>query len=429
MVTENQNELQDEPRVVVTGIGILSPLGKSLGEIWQALENNVSGLGPITRFDAGTLKSRVAGEISESNQVDTRFKPEYYDQLNRPQRYSVSAALSAVQSAGLVITPENSGQVACVITSNTPFTESESQLAEESNIHSAHSVAALMGVSGPVIPLNSDHLSGIEAIVEATELIKRKRAFVAIAGATDARIDRRNFEINESMGLLSTKYNDNPESASRPLEHDRDGFIMAEGSVVFVLEALEVAVTRGAKILAEIEGSALTFSPGKEGSPDTDPIYIGRAIQGALIASGRIQSEVDAVMLDANGSLLDDAHEARAIHRVFGSAARHHMYTPALKSHFGDLGAASGPLSMAITLEAMNKQMIPSTRNLETEDEDIDLDANPNGIRSDALRVVMINSIHRSQNATIAICDPTAMRQIPENFNIPDEATIPELDI
>ena len=83
MVTENQNELQDEPRVVVTGIGILSPLGKSLGEIWQALENNVSGLGPITRFDTGTLKSRVAGEISESNQVDTRFKPEYYDQLNR----------------------------------------------------------------------------------------------------------------------------------------------------------------------------------------------------------------------------------------------------------------------------------------------------------------------------------------------------------
>lgn len=421
------------PRVVITGIGVITPLGRSLGAIWSAIENNESGVRNITRFDTSSIESKVAGEIQESDRVDNRFRPDYFQSLSSSSRYTASAALTAVQAAGLSLTPENSGKIACVIASaesQDMAVLTDEKSAEITNTpHPGQSVAAFLGITGPVIPLDGKYVSGLEAIIEASEIIRRKDAYVAIAGGTDAQIDAATFAASESRKELTTQSNTNPDLASRPLDKDRNGKVLSEGSVVFVLEALEVAVTRGAKILAEIEGQSLTFSAGSNGRPNIDPVYIGRSIQGALLSSGRIQSEIDVLMLDACGSQEGDLAEARAVHRVFGASVRHHMYTPALKSHVGDMGAAAAPFALALTIEAMGRQQIPATRNIKNEASDIDLDANTKGFRADALRVAMINSVSISNNSTVTICDPTAMREIPSDFNIPEDLPIPELNI
>ena len=433
MTNSRSQEENLPPRVVITGIGVITPLGRSLGAIWSALENHESGVRNITRFDSSGLESSVAGEIQESDLADSRFRSDYFQSLRTGSRYSASAALTAVQAAGLSLTPENSGQIACVIASAesqeiTFFTkEKGAEIANTS--HPGQNVAAFLGITGPVMPLDGRYVSGLEAIIEASEIIRRKDAYVAIAGGTDAQINLSTFAECESRKELTTQSSTNPDLASRPLDRDRNGKVLSEGSVVFVLEALEVAVTRGAKILAEIEGKSLTFSAGSNGKSNTDPVHIGRSIQGALLSSGRIQSEIDVLMLDACGSQEGDLAEARAVHRVFGSSVRHHMYTPALKSHVGDMGAAAAPFALALTIEAMGRQQIPSTRNIENEASDIDLDANTKGFRSDALRVAMINSVSTSNNSTMTICDPTAMREIPSDFNIPENLPIPELDI
>jgi 3-oxoacyl-[acyl-carrier-protein] synthase II len=217
---------------------------------------------------------------------------------------------------------------------------------------------------------------------------------------------------------LSTR-NDDPAGASRPLDATRDGFVLAEGAAVVTLEALEVARARGARILAEIEGEAMTFSAGQDGTPGFDAVQIGAALQRALLTSGRIQSEVDLVALHAAGTKEGDREEASGVKRIFGAATRHHMYTPALKSHTGHLLGASGPMSLAILLEAMHRQVIPWTRNLATEDPAIDLDANPKGLRADTLRVAMVNATGWAHNATLAICHPEAMRPVGDTTAAP----------
>ncbi|TAK73452.1 MAG: beta-ketoacyl-[acyl-carrier-protein] synthase II, partial [Dehalococcoidia bacterium] len=210
--------------------------------------------------------------------------------------------------------------------------------------------------------------------------------------------------------------------ASRPLDLDRDGFVLAEGAAVVVLERLEVAVARGAHILAEIEGEAMTFSPGSDGVPGADAAQMARSLQLALVTSGRIQSEVDLIALHAAGSVEGDRLEARAVRMIFGAAARHHLYTPALKSHLGHALAASGPLSLAVVLEGMRRQEIPGTRNLMREDPEVDLDANPKGPRPDTLRVAMVNATGWAHNATLAICHPASMRPIPATFETAERA-------
>lgn len=413
------------PRVVITGVGIVSPIGRSLGEAWDAIASGRSGVRPITRFDASRRETRIAGEVADADLPDTRFSPAYWEGLTRRSRFAVSAALSAVQGAGLSFTQENRGWVATVIASDRP--EEEALLAGARLLEGdpdaarkalarlarpqapADRVASMLGVTGPTLQLGSGAGGGLAAIIEAAAIIRRGDALVAVAGGAEAPITPLGLAAFEGAGALSRR-NDDPAGASRPLDAGRDGFVLAEGAALVTLEALEVATARGARILAELEGEGLTFSAGQGGEPSVDAVQIGAALQRALATSGRIQSEVDLVALNAAGSIEGDRAEATGVKRIFGAAARHHLYTPALASHTGHLLAASGPLALAILLEAMHRQVIPWTRNLETEDPAIDLDANPGGPRADALRVAMVNACGPGQNAAIAVCHPEAMR-------------------
>ncbi len=434
------------PRVVITGVGVVHALGRTTGAIWDAMAEGRSAVRPITRFDATPYATRIAAEVDD--EPDARFKPDYWDALDRRSRFAVSAALSAVQGAGVTFNPQNRAQVTVVMASERPEEDrllegarhivagniegAAATLAAHARPHApAERIAALFGTTGPVLQLENRAPGGLAAIIEAAAVLRRGDALVAVAGGAEAPITPLSLAAFQGTGSLSTR-NDAPHEASRPLDLDRDGFVLAEGAAVVVLERLEVAVARGARILAEIEGEAMTFSAGRDGVPGFDAAQIARCIQLALVTSGRIQSEVDLLALHAAGNIEGDRLEARAVRMIFGAATRHHMYTPALKSHLGHALAASGPLALAVVLEAMHRQQIPGTRNLVREDPEVDLDANPKGVRADTLRVAMVNATGWAHNATLAICHPASMRPVPASFaaagdvlTVPDEAATP----
>jgi len=413
-------------RVVITGVGVVCSLGRTTGEVWRALEEGRSGVGPITRFDVSGFETRIAAEVPDAGERDDRFDEAYWAQLDLRSRFAVSAALSAVQGAGLSFTPQNRGQIAVVMASERPSEDrliegsqllaagevaaAAELLAEHARPHApADRVAALFGVTGPVLQVENRSAGGLNAIIEAADMIRRGDALVAIAGGADAPITPITLAAFQGTGALSTR-NDDPAGASRPLDTGRDGFVLGEGAAVVTLEALEVAEARGVKILAEVEGEGMSFSAGTGGVPSMDEQQIGHAIQLALATSGRIRAEIDVLLLHAAGTPAGDRVEAIGVKRVFGAATRHHMYTPALKGHTGHLLGASGPLAVAVLLEAMDRNRVPPTLNLVEEDPEIDLDGNPKGVREDNVLVGIVNATGWAHNAALVLASATAMR-------------------
>jgi 3-oxoacyl-[acyl-carrier-protein] synthase II len=422
----NTERSEASRRVVITGVGVVCSLGRTTGELWEAIEAGRSGVGPITRFDASRFATRIAAEVPDALERDTRFDEAYWEQLDLRAQFAVSAALSAVQGAGLSFTPQNSGQVAVVMASERPAEDrllqgaqaiaagdiagAASILAVGARPHApADRVAALLGASGPVLQLENHSAGGLNAIIEAASMIRRGDALVAVAGGAEAPITPLTLAAFQGTGALSTR-NEDPAAASRPLDAARDGFVLGEGAAVVTLEALEVAEARGAKVLAEIEGYGMTFSPGAGGTPAMEPAQIGQALQLALVSSGRIQAEVDVIALHAAGSVEGDRAEATGVRRIFGGATRHHLYSPALKGHTGHLLGASGPLTLAVMLEAMHRGRIPPTLNLTEEDSEVDLDGNSSGVREDHVLVCLVNATGWAHNAAISLAHPRAMR-------------------
>ena len=388
-------------RVVITGCGVVCSLGRSPLEVWEAIENNRSGVKLISRFDTTKYKTKIAAGVDEIETLGERFNQKYWDSLDKTAQFVISAGLSAFEDASLSFTPENSGEVAIVIASqwrerNTKFPPAET-------------LAGLLGITGNVLQISPHSAGGIVAISEAAEMIRRGDALVALAGGVENPITPEVLSFYEERTDLSEN-NDSPANASRPLDLNRDGFVLAEGSAIVVLEDLEVAQVRGANILAELEGNSYTFSPGMSGIPKIAISQISRSIQSAVEKSGRIRSEIDVVYMNASGSVEEDVLEAKGIKSVFGSATRHHMYTPALKGHTGNMFSASGPLGVIVLTEAMQRGKIPSTLNLIDDDPGIDLDANKSSVKDDIISVCIVNAIGGPHNATLVISHPRVMR-------------------
>lgn len=416
---------KDRPRVVVTGMGVVCSLGSTPSDLWDSIAAGRSGVGPITRFDVSAFASRIAAEVPDADLSDDRLDEQYWAELDRRSRFAVSAGLSAFQSAAIMLTPDNRNRVAVVMASERPEEErliegarlldagdveaAAAALAPHARPHApADRIAALLGVTGPVLQLENRSAGGLVAIIEAAEMIRRGDVVVALAGGAEAPITPITLAAFQGTGALSQR-NDDPAAASRPLDRARDGFVLGEGAAVLVLESLELARARGATVLAELEGYGMTFSASQGGHPATDPAEIGAALQRCLTTSGRIQAEVDVIALHAAGTVDGDVAEATGVRRIFGASARHHLYTPALKSMTGHLLGASGPLSAVIMLAALDAQRIPGTINLDDEDDECDLDGNAGGARDDNLRVVIVNATGWGHNAAILLTHPEAM--------------------
>ena len=392
-------------RAVVTGLGAITPIGNDVATFWSNLTNGVSGVGPISLFDASDLEVRIAAEVKGFEPRDwIDFK-----QARRMSRFSqlaVAAARQAIDDARLEIGDHNGDDVAVVIntgggglqevavgemtlTTRGPDRVSPFMVPMMSPSMAACQISIQNGIRGPVITSVAACASGVQAFVEAQRLIEHGDVDVVIAGGTESAIMPVSFAALANMGALS-KRNDEPERASRPFDANRDGFVFGEGAGVLVVEAAEHAEARGAPILAEIAGGALTADAFHISAPEPSGYGATLAMQRGVRDAHLEPEQVQVVMAHGTSTALNDATETKAIRAAFGAHAGR-LAVSANKSMVGHTLGAAGALSGLAAVLAIRDGIVPPTINYETPDPACDLDYVPNVARRASVDVAIVN--------------------------------------
>jgi len=394
-------------RVVVTGAGMLTPLGVGVEKSWSALCRGQSGIGPITRFDAGSLKCQVAGELKDfqpENFMDSKFIRRFDPFI----QYALAAAIMAVEDSGLKMNADNGDRVGVIMgTAVGGWTSFESAsnfvvqgelekvppfLILNATANSAAGVIAIQyGAKGPHHLVMEACASGTNAIGLAFRCVQHGEADAMIAGGTEASITASMLSSLDLMGALTSKRNHEPERASRPFDGDRDGLITSEGSGVLVLEELDVALKRGAKIYGEIMGFGNNCDAFHYTSPSTDGAGPSRCIKLALLDAGIEPEEVDYINAHGTSTVVSDLSETRAIKSVFGNHAGK-LAVSSNKSAIGHMWGAAGAVEAIFSLLTINTGVIPPTINQEFPDPECDLDYVPNVARKAKVEVALSNS-------------------------------------
>ncbi len=393
-------------RVVVTGIGIVSPLGNDPDRVWQALMQGESGTAPVRRIDAHDLPSRIAGEVRD-------FDPARYVPAKEARRtdrfiqFAVAATKEALRAADLEITEGIAERTAVLIGSALGGVETFEAGVETLRDRGASKVSPFLipmfladmaggyvaietGAKGPNFATLSACASGANAIGEGMRMVREGRADIVIAGGTEAPLTRTVVAGFAALQALSRR-NDEPQTASRPFDKTRDGFVIAEGAAVLVLEAEEVARERGAPILAEVLGYGTTADAYHIVQPCADGAGAVVAMLRALEDAGLSTADIDYVNAHGTSTPLNDTAETAALKRVFGDA-RHVPPVSSTKALTGHLLGAAGALEAAICVLALQRQIIPPTWHLRVPDPECDLDYVPNEPRPARLRYVMTNA-------------------------------------
>lgn len=407
----------NERRVVVTGMGAVSPLGLDVPSLWEGIRTAKSGIGPITLCDVSNLETRFGGEVKQfdaSNYMDKRDARRY----DRFIHLAVAAAGEAIRMANLVATPETAEDIGVIVgsgmggltvladnilTLNTkgPGRVSPFMVSGMITNMAAGQISMMHGFKGPNYCPTSACATAAHAIGEAAEMIRRGIATIMVAGGTEAVITPIGIAGFNANKALSTR-NESPETASRPFDATRDGFVIAEGSAVLILESYESAVSRGATIYAELVGYGLSAdayhitapAPGGEGA--------GRAMKIALKQAGIAPNEVQYINAHGTSTNAGDIAETMAIKSVFGEHA-YHLAVSSSKSQLGHLIGAAGAIEAVITVQAMLNQVLPPTINLQTPDPECDLDYVANAARPGRIDVAVSNSFgFGGHNASLA---------------------------
>jgi 3-oxoacyl-[acyl-carrier-protein] synthase II len=393
-------------RVVVTGTGAVTPIGNDVETFWQRLTAGETGVSRITAFDPSPLDVQIAAEVKD-------FDPTLYadrgdaKRMDRFSQFAVAASKMAIEDAGLEIDPENSDHIGVMI--NTGGGGIPALTREVQNYYNkgprrvspffipmfapnmaASQVSITFGIHGPTRGSVAACAAGSQAWVDALHLLQRGEADVVIAGGTEAGLDPVSIAAFGNMRALS-KRNDEPERASRPFDAERDGFIFAEGVGVMVLETEEHAKARGARILAELAGGAMTSDAFHITAPLEDGSGAMKAMKLALKSAGMAPEEIDYLSAHGTSTPLGDKAETYAVKTVFGDAAKK-VSISSTKSQLGHLLGASGGVELVICLKALEHNICPPTINYNTPDPDCDLDYTPNAPRERKLRAVMRNS-------------------------------------
>jgi 3-oxoacyl-[acyl-carrier-protein] synthase II len=394
-------------RVVITGLGAVTPLGNDIRTAWGALKRGVSGIGTITKFDASAFPSRIAGEVRG-------FDPRRFMSAKEAGRadpfiqYALAAALMAVEDAGLSLAPHTSGRTGVLIGSGRGgVTTSEKNLrafllkgpravspfyTPMSLVNMAAGYVAMkLRAEGPCLGVSTACATGTHAIGEAMKIIQRGDADVMIAGGTEAALTPLILAGFCQAKALSQR-NDDPEKASRPFDMHRDGFVLAEGAGVLVLEELGQAEKRGARICAEVAGYGLTSDAYHYTLPHPEADGPGRAMRLALEDAGMTPEEIDYVNAHGTSTLSNDRIETLAMKKVFGPHAGK-LAVSSVKSMLGHMLGAAGAVEAAVTALAIHEGIIPPTTNYETPDPACDLDYVPNHARKSGLRAALSNSL------------------------------------
>lgn len=393
-------------RVVVTGFGALTPLGNSAAESWDAAIAGKSGIGPITHFDASAFSSKIAGEIRN-------FDPTQYVDKKELRRfdnfaiYTIAAAQMALQDAALTISPEIAERVGVIIGSaiggaQTIEEEVKSLMqggprkispfgvpAILANLASGH-VSMRSGAKGPINCSVTACAAGTSAIGDSYKIIAYGDADAMITGGVEAAVTPLGVGGFCAMRALSTR-NDDPQKASRPFDKGRNGFVIAEGCGVLILEELSFAIRRGAKIYAEIAGYGCTSDAYHLAAPPPGHEGAARSMQVAIRDAGLKLSDIDYINAHGTSTPLNDLYENQAIKKLFGEHAKN-LLVSSTKSMTGHMLGGTGAVEAIFTIKALQEGMIPPTINLEEPDEGCDLDYVPNVARRKVISTAMSNS-------------------------------------
>jgi 3-oxoacyl-[acyl-carrier-protein] synthase II len=394
------------PRVVITGLGGVTPIGIGADTIWESACAGRSGVGPITLFDAANQLCRIAGEVRGFE--PGRYMPaKHLKRMDDFARYAVAASVMAVDDAALPITADNARRIGVLLGNNnggartifrtvTAFNQGGPSnvspfyiTAITTNMGSAQ-VAIRLQVRGPNFTIGNACASGLNAIGEAWRYVREGTCDAVIAGGADALIDP-----TEVAGFANSRAvtlrNDEPERASRPFDRDRDGFVLSEGAAMLIVESLAHAQARGARIYAEIVGYATGSEAFHIAAPLPDGIGVAACMQAALESADIRATDVQYVNAHATSTPLGDVNETQGLKLAFGAHAEH-LAVSATKSMTGHLIGASGALETLVTAKTLETGIITPTINLDHPDEGCDLDYVPHTARRADVRYAMTNS-------------------------------------
>jgi 3-oxoacyl-[acyl-carrier-protein] synthase II len=415
-----------EPRrVVITGLGALTPVGNTVEEFWSALTQGKSGIGPITKFDtsekdaSGEFKfvTRIAGEVRNFDELKYVDKKEAR-RLDPYLKYAMACAVMAVEDSGLdtskvdgnrfgVLIGSGIGGISSLLDAHKTLIEKGADRVSPFFIPmlivnmAAGLVSMRFGAKGPNSAVVTACATGNHALGDATRLIQRGDADVMIAGGAEAIIVPLTIAGFCSMKAMSTR-NDQPEKASRPFDADRDGFVCGEGGGILVLESLEHALRRDARIYAEIIGYGLTGDAHHMTAPDPEGDGAARAMTGALSDARLAPADIGYINAHGTSTPYNDKFETIAIKRVFGEHARR-LAVSSTKSMTGHLLGAAGGIEAIATVLALHHGVLPPTINYDTPDPDCDLDYVPNQARKQDVEVALSNAFgFGGTNATLA---------------------------
>jgi len=405
-------------RVVITGIGVVTPVGNNLGDFWGNLTGGISGVGPITHFDTTGYSTNFAAEVKNFNAADFIDRKEAR-RMDRFTQFAVAATGMAVENAKLDISKINRNRAGVILGSGVggieTLEEQHKVLMERgpgrvspvfipmmiSNMASGQ-VAINFGLRGCNVTTTSACASSANALGDAFKVIQRGQADIMISGGTEAPITPLAVAGFCSMKALSTR-NDDPTRASRPFDIGRDGFVIAEGAVVLILEEMEHALNRGANILAEITGYGASCDAYHITAPDPEGGGAVLSMRWALEDAGLALEKVDYINAHGTSTPLGDKLETMAIKEVFGAHAKH-LAVSSTKSMTGHLLGAAGGLETAVCVLAIQNSLIPPTINLNEPDPECDLDYVPNTARQADVKVAITNSFgFGGHNATLVI--------------------------
>lgn len=405
-------------RVVITGMGVISPLGNTVEQFWNSLNQGVSGITEITSFDTSSYKSKIAGVVRDFD-AEGRFGRKEARRMDRFAQFALAAAEDALAHSGLQLDKINRERLGVyvgsgvggiqtlleqdgVLRSRGPERVSPTLIPMMIANMAAAMISIKFGAMGPTLcPVTACSI-GNTAIGEAFRLIRYGGADVVVAGGSEASVNEISLSSFANATALSTR-NDEPAKASRPFDHKRDGFVIAEGGAILILESLSHALRRNAVIYGEVTGYGATSDAYHMVATHPEGIGAYQAMKLALTEAGIQPEEVDVISAHATSTLVGDRSETMAIKKLFGETA-YKIPVTANKSMTGHALGAAGGLEAIALIKSLQDGIIPPTINLETPDELCDLDYVPNTARKADLRIGISNSFgFGGHNAVIVV--------------------------
>jgi len=396
-------------RVVLTGLGTVNPLARSVQGYWSALLACESGIRPVKGFDVAPYASRIGGEVQDWQGVPADIlAPRESRRMDPFAQFAVAAAAEAIVDSGIDLAKADAARCGAIVGTGIgglqeleeqhlkmlrkgPDRASPFTVPKLMGNAAAGNIAILWGLRGPNFAVVTACASAANAIGEAVEIIRRDACDLVVSGGSEAAVTPIGMASFCSLKGLSTR-NDDPARASRPFDKDRDGFLLSEGAGIVVIEELEHARRRGARIYAEVVGYGCSCDAYHITAPEPEGIGASAAVELALKNAGVAPDEVDYINAHGTSTVLGDIAEVRAVKRVFGEHARNGLMISSTKSATGHMLGASGGVEIIAGALAITEGVVPPTLNLDEPDEECDLDFVPNTPREARVDVVVSNS-------------------------------------